>query len=147
MLSYNVFQRFCVLLLSTHGQADQYMDSVAGSVSGTPKKADTTAFLKNLNVYSAVMNIDQKILEQNFTSSQIEILVREKPKAGSTPLPQLQVFINVAVAYALSIYNEQDSFISMARQSHQELSKSFKLKSIRANSRNKLQQPVRAATT
>ena len=64
MLSYNIFQRFCVLLLSIHGQVEKY-----ASKNNGVQVTDTTSFLKNLNVYSAIQTIEKTIREKNFTAN------------------------------------------------------------------------------
>ena len=59
MSSYNIFQRFCVLLLTIHGQVDKFK----GKTEETKDLPDTTQFLKSLNVYKAIVEIDDTIRE------------------------------------------------------------------------------------
>ena len=64
MAPYTMFQRFCVLLLSIHGQVDKYQSPLSAANNGSSEEAskqDTTEFLKNLNVYNGIMYIDKTI--------------------------------------------------------------------------------------
>ena len=66
MLPYSVFQRFCVLLLTIYGEVAKYQTSDSNEDDAS-QKHDTTAFLKSLNVYRAIVGIDQTIREKRFS--------------------------------------------------------------------------------
>ena len=65
MLPYGVFQRFCVLLLAVHGQVEKYSSTDASG----DRTTDTTTFLKQLNVYSAIVDIDETIRERRYNTA------------------------------------------------------------------------------
>ena len=73
MAPYTVFQRFCVLLLSIHGQVEKY-SARSGEEN---KESDTTQFLKNLNVYQSMLKIDETIREKHYTEDQLTMLLRD----------------------------------------------------------------------
>ena len=63
---YTVFQRFCVLLLTIHGQVDNYNTDRCDGKSDR-HLPDKTEFLKNLNVYQGIVQIDETIRQKNYT--------------------------------------------------------------------------------
>ena len=60
-------------------------------------------FLKKLNVYSAIMEIEKIIRDKNFDIAQMTALRREGPG-----LPKLQEFINAAVDFACAVDAKKD---------------------------------------
>ena len=63
--------------------------------------------------------------------------MRDEPLNGEAPLPQLQVFINAAVAYALSLTRDHDEKFDEV-PGHTELSKTLKIETASMASRNAL---------
>lgn len=51
------------------------------------------------------MKIDETIRQKHFTRQQLEILVRENAQRSD----ELQIFINSAVGYALSLLDDEES--------------------------------------
>lgn len=69
-------------------------------MSRSPQNND---FLKKLNVYSAIMQIEKIIRGKNFDITQMTALRRDGPG-----LPKLQEFINAAVDFACAVEAKGD---------------------------------------
>ena len=69
-------------------------------MSRSPQNND---FLKKLNVYSAIMQIEKIIREKHFDITQMTALKRDGPG-----LPKLQEFINAAVDFACAVEAKGD---------------------------------------
>ena len=71
---------------------------------------DTTEFLKNLNIYQGIVQIDETIRKTTFKENQLEILLREE----NEDTPTLQVFINAAINYAITVLKRTNVILDVS---------------------------------
>ncbi len=117
--SFVIFQRFCLLLLFLHGETERV------------KEERIEDYLKGLNVYQEILNVQDRVEEEKFAIKDLLGLVDKEAVKES----KLQNFINCVVLYAearLSVQSEAEDRIC-DRKTFLNSSQSLKAPSVSLN--------------